>query len=443
MRAEETQEEHMASTLSSGTRSNTLNKGMMPIGEWLVRRSIVSKGQVERALLESKERQMRVGDALVHLGLLDRKSIEREIQLRKRFHQASANPLAVTAPAAPAAPEASEGWGTLLGKSSAMRDLFALLSKAAPSELTMLIEGQTGTGKEVVAAEIHRHSPRHNGPYCVVDCGSLPPNLIESELFGHDHGAFTGAVTERQGVFERAKGGVVFLDEVGELPLDLQTRLLRVIDQRVIKRVGGTEERSVDVRIIAATKRDLQRMVARGRFREDLYYRLAVVKITMPNLKNRREDIALLAAHFLKQAGWTATEEVLQPEVLEALSQAAWQGNVRELRNLLERTRVLAGDDPTALGRLIIEQLREQRQGSADHDEVSEMLQALPPELFGQAFKVLKKQLVAKLEATYLERLCRQYGVNVTRIAQVARLDRHLVRNLLRKHGMKKDEMVP
>jgi transcriptional regulator of acetoin/glycerol metabolism len=256
-----------------------------------------------------------------------------------------------------AAPEqekeiSDQSFGDLIGSSAAIRRVFGVLTAVARTDVTVLIEGETGTGKELVAEALHRQSPRTRGPFSVVDCGSIPPNLIESELFGHERGAFTGATGERQGAFERARGGVIFLDEIGELPLEMQTRLLRVLDRRVVKRVGGNLERKVDVRVVAATNRDLAVEVKQGRFRQDLYFRLAVVRIVLPPLRDRREDIPALARHFLWQAGCADPDAVLKPELLRVLSTRAWPGNVRELRNLVERAIVLADErgGPALLG---------------------------------------------------------------------------------------------
>ena len=194
---------------------------------------------------------------------------------------------------------ANERFGSAVGRSSLMREIFARIEKVAPTEATVLLNGETGTGKEVVALALYEASARKDKPFVVVDCGAIAPTLIESELFGHEKGAFTGAVNRRLGAFERASGGTLFLDEVGELDISLQPKLLRVLERREIQRVGGDKNIPADVRIVAATNRDLRSMVARGDFREDLYYRLAVVTLALPPLRERREDIELLVDHFL------------------------------------------------------------------------------------------------------------------------------------------------
>ena len=241
-------------------------------------------------------------------------------------------------------------FGDLLGRSVAMRELFATCARVAPTDATVIIEGETGTGKDLVARAIHQHSARANRPFVVLDCGAIPASLIESELFGHEKGAFTGASAARAGVFERGDGGTVFLDELGELALELQPKLLRCLETGQFHRVGGERSVSVDIRVIAATNRDLPRMIAENRFRADLYYRLAVIKLTVPALRERREDIPLLAGNFVREA-LAETPSPIAPETLEAmfgeLTRHDWPGNVRELRNVVERAVILA--DPTQL----------------------------------------------------------------------------------------------
>jgi DNA-binding NtrC family response regulator len=244
-------------------------------------------------------------------------------------------------------------FGGLLGQSAAMREVFALLERVAPTEATVVLEGETGTGKEVAAEAIHAASPRAEGPLVAVDCGAIPANLIESELFGHMRGAFTGAIADRQGVFEQAHGGTLFLDEIGELPLELQPKLLRVLEKRQVRRLGDTTTRAVDVRVVAATNRDLAVEVNRGGFREDLYFRLAVVRVVMPPLRTRREDVPRLIEHFVS---CLAPERLHEAEAItRSLSEQSFPGNVRELRNAVERAVLLSkgevlGPDDFVLG---------------------------------------------------------------------------------------------
>ncbi|MEZ4310453.1 MAG: sigma 54-interacting transcriptional regulator [Polyangiaceae bacterium] len=234
-------------------------------------------------------------------------------------------------------------YGRVLGHSAAMRRIFGVLPKVAASDSTVLLEGETGTGKGLLAEAIHAQSPRAKGPLVVVDCSSIPPTLIEAELFGHAKGSFTGAHAARPGAFEAANGGTIFLDEIGELPLDMQPKLLRALEERVIKRVGTVEAVRLDVRVIAATNRDLRQEVNRGAFRSDLFYRLNVVRLRLPSLRERREDIPLLAAHFYGQLAPGSAEEGPPAELVEVLMRQDWPGNVRELRAAIERS-VLMGD---------------------------------------------------------------------------------------------------
>ncbi|MEO6950689.1 MAG: sigma-54 dependent transcriptional regulator [Polyangia bacterium] len=231
---------------------------------------------------------------------------------------------------------------TLLGNSPAILELLALIERVAPTPATVLITGETGTGKEVVARLLHGASPRSSGPFVAVNCGAVPENLIESELFGHARGAFTGAVERRQGRFAQADGGTLFLDEVGELPLHMQVRLLRVLQTREVVAVGEAKPQHVDIRVVAATNRDLPAMVASGAFREDLFYRLNVVHLELPPLRVRKDDISALFRTFVDRSAALLGRSVdIAPEVSSALSQYRWPGNVRELENLAERMVIL------------------------------------------------------------------------------------------------------
>jgi two-component system response regulator HydG len=235
----------------------------------------------------------------------------------------------------------------IIGKSVKMRELFDMLATVAPTEATVLLLGESGTGKEIIANAIHQNSGRRERPYVKVNCAALPETLLESELFGHEKGAFTGAIEKKKGRFERADGGTIFLDEIGEMSLTTQTKILRVLQEREFEPVGGTKTMKVDVRIIAATNKKLEEEVKRGKFREDLYYRINVVPLTIPPLRERAEDIPLLAAHFLKLYG-EKNKRMLKgfaDGVLDALMQYAWPGNVRELENIIERTVIMSRGD--------------------------------------------------------------------------------------------------
>lgn len=241
-------------------------------------------------------------------------------------------------------PSKKDRFGDIVGKSKEMKEIFGILEKISKTDATVLITGETGTGKELVAKAIHENSNRSKKPFVVIDCSAIARNLIESELFGHEKGAFTGAVSARHGAFEAANGGTIFLDEVGELEPDMQPRLLRVLEAREIKRVGSTNIIPVDVRIIAATNRDLSAEIKKNRFREDLFYRLSVININLPQLRDRKDDISLLIDYFIKTNKARKVKGVAK-ETLDILINYRWPGNVRELRNVIERAIALGVSD--------------------------------------------------------------------------------------------------
>jgi len=238
----------------------------------------------------------------------------------------------------------SDRFGGLIGSSAPMREVFGLLERVALTDMTVLVQGETGTGKELAARAIHEHSRRKAKPFVVFDCGAVAPNLIESELFGHEKGAFTDAVRSREGAFELADGGTLFLDEIGELAPALQPKLLRALDQREVKRIGAGQPVTVNVRVIAATNRDLEKEVKAGRFREDLFYRLSAVSVFLPPLRKRREDIEPIAEHLLASIAGDVGKKLtgLSPEAADALKAYPWPGNVRELKNVLGRAAALS-----------------------------------------------------------------------------------------------------
>jgi DNA-binding NtrC family response regulator len=236
------------------------------------------------------------------------------------------------------------GFDNIVGRAPAMLDVFRLVEQVAPSQASILITGESGTGKELIAQAIHQHSPRRDAPFVKVSCAALPETLLESELFGHERGSFTGAIARRPGRFEVAAGGTIFLDEIGDIPLGMQVKLLRFLQERQFERLGGNQTLTVDVRVIAATHRDLGERIRAGVFREDLYYRLNVIEIVMPPLRTRTQDIPLLADFFIRRyaAGNGKTIEGLSPEALAGLMAASWPGNVRELEHAIERAVILA-----------------------------------------------------------------------------------------------------
>jgi len=310
-----------------------------------------------------------------------------------------------------------QSFGALTGTSVAMRKLFGFLEKVANSEINVLIEGESGTGKELVAAEIVQRGPRADGPFVIVDCGAISPNLVETELFGHVRGAFTGADRERVGAFEAANGGTVFLDEIGELPLELQPKLLRALEAREIRRVGETQARKVDVRVIAATNRDLQREVNKGLFRDDLYFRLAVMSVRVPPLRERLEDLPLLVRGFLVELGMAAQHELFPARVLAELAAHDWPGNVRELRNYVERTVVLNEPLPASLAR-------------PDTSSSVEADLQVP-------FKAAKDAVVDAFERRYLTALLDAAGGNISRAAREGGMDRMHLHRLVQRHGLR------
>ncbi len=262
-----------------------------------------------------------------------------------------------------------EGFAALVGDSPALRRAVDLLRRAAASEVTVLVEGESGTGKEVAARAVHAEGDRRTGPFVALNCGAIPEGLVESELFGHERGAFTGAVAARRGRFEEADGGTIFLDEIGELKADLQVRLLRVLQERHVQRVGGTGTHAVDVRVIAATNRDIRGAIAAGAFREDLYYRLAVFPVVIPPLRDREGDLMVLAVAFLRRFAERHRRPVagFTPEARRALEAHRWPGNVRELENVVERAVIMEDGEAISLGSL--------------PDAVVEALQAGTPEV--------------------------------------------------------------
>jgi two-component system response regulator GlrR len=312
-------------------------------------------------------------------------------------------------------------WGRALGASLAMRRMFAVLPRLAESDATILLEGETGTGKGLFAEAIHEASPRATGPFVVLDCGAIPPTLIESELFGHEKGAFTGAAAARIGGFEAARGGTVFLDEIGELPLDMQPKLLRAIEDRVVKRVGGNEPVRLEIRIVAATNRDLRSEINQGRFRSDLYYRLNTFRLRIPPLRERRDDIALLVAHFYRQL--SPGGEPPPAELIADLVRHDWPGNVRELRAAVERA-VLLGDPAvwSALSGDAPAPVEDSRSGE------------------GMSFRAAKERAVAGWERGYVRDLIARHDGNLSRAARAVRMDRNHLRELLRRHGVTADD---
>jgi len=304
-----------------------------------------------------------------------------------------------------------------------MQQILKLVKQVAESKVTVLIQGETGTGKELIARMIHRVSPRASKPFVAVNCSAIPEELLESEFFGHEKGAFTSAVTRKRGKFELADGGSLFLDEVSEMPLSLQPKLLRVLEEQTFTRVGGVDSIQVDVRLIAATNRDLQTEVESGRFRKDLYYRLKVVPIVLPPLRERREDIASLVRLFLKKhAGNTGSKVAgISREALSILENYHWPGNVRELENVILRAMVVAQDD-----RIEVEHLPDEIRGLTS-------LRPVDREGLRLAKKKAKQQAVYQVERQFVLEALKQSGGNISQAARKAMMDRRQFQAMMKR----------
>jgi DNA-binding NtrC family response regulator len=325
-------------------------------------------------------------------------------------------------------PSARERFGELVGRDPSMREIFGLLERVSATDATLLVLGETGTGKDALARSVHAASRRKAGPFVAVDCGALVGSLIESELFGHEKGAFTGAVEKRLGAFETAQRGTLFLDEIGELPLDLQPKLLRALETRRIRRVGGNTEIAVDLRVIAATNRNLLLEIERGKFRQDLYFRLSVVPLRLPPLRERRGDIAHLAEHLLTRvkaehaADSIAGQLELKPALLAGLAAHDWPGNVRELRNVIERAAVLGPGSLSAL-----------TPGHANAPAPAAVEQFDP----ALSYREQRERLEADFERRYVQWLLARHEGNVSAAARAAGMDRKYLHKLAQKHGVK------
>jgi DNA-binding NtrC family response regulator len=314
----------------------------------------------------------------------------------------------------------------LVHRSSAFGDVVAMLERAARTDASVLLLGESGTGKELLAHHLHDSSVRADKPFVPVDCASIPTELFESELFGHQKGAFTGATNSKPGLFQVADGGTLFLDELGELPLAFQPKLLRAIQERSVRPVGSNEQSLVDVRIVAATNRNLQKEVEEGRFRADLFYRLDVVRIAVPPLRDRREDVEALVRHFLQRFGAPARIERIAPDAMAALRSYTWPGNVRQLRNAIERASALGHPPELQLGDFPPEVRGEEPAVlGAGGDGV------------GGTFQEMKARAIAELESSYVEALLKKHQGNVTHCSEEAGMARSAFQKLMTKYGIR------
>jgi DNA-binding NtrC family response regulator len=320
-------------------------------------------------------------------------------------------------------------FGNIIGRNPRMQEIFRVIQTVAETDATVLIHGESGTGKELIARAIHYNSRRKDKPFVVVSCSALPETLLESELFGHEKGAFTGAIRQRIGRFEMAEGGTVFLDEIGEMSMPVQLKLLRVLQEREIERVGGNQTIKADVRVIAATHRDLQQAMRDRQFRQDLFYRLNVVPIKLPPLRERLDDVPLLAAHFLKKYCTKNRKPVktLSRDALAALSAYPYPGNVRELENIIERSVVMEKGETVR---------------RSDLGFTATFRKAFRPVVSGelQPFRTMKTEVVEQFEREYLSQVLRMYKGNMSRAAEHAGMNIKNLHEKMAKYGLKREE---
>ncbi len=324
--------------------------------------------------------------------------------------------------------ERRSGSGPILGQTVAMRKVFDLIEKVSLSDITVLIHGESGTGKELVAREIYRRSARHNRPFITMNCAALPENLIESELFGHERGAFTGAVRQRKGKFELAHEGTIFLDEIGDMSLNTQSKILRILQEKKFERLGGDGTLEVDVRIISATHKDLMDEIKSGNFRNDLYYRLKVIDIEIPPLRDRREDIPILVDHYLREfsAKHNKKLEGIEPDGMKLIMRYHWPGNVRQLVNILERAVVLAGRSV----------LRKEDLPN-DLELPSGFTDSFLDDLMHLPFKQAKDKIVTKFMKEYLSRKLNENEGNISHTAAELGIRRQSLQTMIRRLGIK------
>lgn len=325
-------------------------------------------------------------------------------------------------------PSKSNKFGDLLGQTLEMRRIFGVLEKVSPTNVSVIITGETGTGKELVARAVHEKSKRSKSPFIVFDCGAVAENLIESELFGHEKGSFTGATTSRQGAFELADGGTIFLDELGELSLDLQPKLLRALESGEIKRVGADRPKRVNVRVVAATNRNLKEEVKKGNFREDLYFRLSVVEVNLPPLRKRQDDVPMLIEHFFnlsKMESGLEKVEGFADEAFSLLKEYQWPGNIRELRNAVARAFSFCEGNQIEVKHL------------PDYIQERSVVTKTHPAMDGDLpFKEAKEKWIESFEKDYLLDLLKKNDMNISKAAKQAGIDRKSVQRLIKKYNL-------
>src|SRR5437660_4900891 len=335
-------------------------------------------------------------------------------------------------------------FGAIIGRHPRMQEVYKTIGRVAASDVTVLLRGESGTGKELVARAIHHYSRRSGRPFVAVSCAAIPGRLLESEMFGHERGAFTDAKERRLGKFELAHGGTLYLDEIGDMPVDLQTKLLRALQERTIERVGGHESIAIDVRVLAATNRDLEALMKEGRFREDLYYRLNVVTVNLPPLRERRRDIPLLVEHFLAKHVEELGESGVAPEALDRLVGYDWPGNVRELENVVQRAMVMA-----TAGVILPEHLPIGPVSAAASVAVDATLEEIIERKLMECVRGLREHASANLydlvvglvEKPLLRAVLRETGGNQVRAAQILGINRNTLRKKLTEHGIDPDTL--
>ncbi len=318
----------------------------------------------------------------------------------------------------------------LIGESSVMKELEEKLKVIADTDETILITGETGTGKELAARTIHRFSRRAEGPFIAVNCPAIPESILESELFGYRKGAFTSATTDRKGLFEAADGGTIFLDEIGDIPLPVQSKLLRVLQEKEFKPLGDTESVRVNVRVIASTNQDIEKKIKEGGFRDDLYYRLNVITMKMPSLSERLEDIPLLAEYFLLEYAVEYGKNItgFSDDALEYLKQRPWPGNVRELQNVIKRAVIF--EKGTVIGREVLE----------ESSPVGDLQPGLSPDLFGMDYRTAREKIISDFTRGYVRYLLRKTSGNVTHAARLAGIERQSLQHLIRRYEIDASE---
>jgi transcriptional regulator with GAF, ATPase, and Fis domain len=324
----------------------------------------------------------------------------------------------------------------IVGSSPSIQEVYRVIEKVADTPSTVLITGESGTGKELVAQALHLGSSRRGKPLIKINCAAIPRELMESELFGYERGAFTGAVTSKPGRFELADGGTLFLDEIGEIPIEMQVKLLRAPQESEFERVGGVKTLKVDVRLVAATNRDLQKEIVAGRFREDLYYRLAVVPVTLPPLRERRSDIPQLAEFFREKYNRRLGKKIsgIEPAAMDALQAHAWQGNIRELENMMERT-ILFADGPV----IRLSDLPESVRGGDPRKQTPPPMQATsaPSAAEAASMKDIVRGAAAALERDLITRALEETGGNVTQAARRLKISRKSLQNKMKEFGLR------